>query len=191
LFNIPSCVLIQQHDRHTEAIPTIASVASLPAHEMKLTHARPHLHATPTLTHFVDSDIRSPHYHRTILSRGKPSVPRNLCFVEPEGNISSPAVISDPELDKDAKVPYKGVSVRGEVNDPYVYSTLLSKHLFPFGVEKFHMVALPVILEEGTLRLLTEQVDFIARGHGGAWGFFKKAIEQRDRLEKRSDIGAI
>ena len=185
LFNIPSCVLIQQHERHTESIPTLAYVASLPAHEMKLTHARAHLHPTPTRTHFVDSDIRSPHYHGQFF-QGATLVPRNLCFVKPEGYASSPAVMSDPELDKDAKVPYKGVSVRGIVHDPYVYSTLLSKHFFPFGVEKFHMVALPVVVEGGALRLLTEEEDFLARGHQDTWGFFKKAIHHWDTLKKPS-----
>ena len=185
LFNVPTCVLIQQAERHTQAIPTRVYSGKLPSHELSLAHARKDLKDHPDFTHFVDSDIRSPYYYEHCF-QGATLVPRTLCFVKPSGYASSPSIMTDPEADKDAKVPYKGLVVRGVVHDPYIYATLLSKHLFPFGMEKLHMVALPIVVEAGALRLLTDEMDFLERGHGEAWKFFRTACQHWDTLKKSS-----
>ena len=63
--------------------------------------------------------------------------------MRPPGLPNTPVVATDPELDKDAKAPWKGIKAEGTVHSPYIYGTLLSKHLLPFGWQKLNMVALP------------------------------------------------
>ena len=52
---------------------------------------------------------------------------------------------TDPDADAEAKVPWKGIRLEGRVYPPNLYATLLSKHLLPFGHQRLHLVALPVL----------------------------------------------
>jgi hypothetical protein len=168
---------------HQGQVPSIAYTGKLPQHEMDLATAQPYLKSHPSQVNFVDSDVRSPYYYEQFF-QGATLVPRNLCLVKPQGYATSPAVITDPEADKEAKAPYKGQSLTGVVADDFVYTTLLSKHLLPFGYEKLHMVALPVLLREGNLQLLPDENAFMERGEFDTWDWFKTAIAIYDRLKK-------
>jgi hypothetical protein len=151
---------------------------------MSLDDARPYLTHQPTTVRFVDSEVRGRYYYERF-EQGATLVPRNLCFVKPEGNPNSPAVITDPDADKEAKVPYKGISLSGVVDDDYLYATLLSKHLIPFGYEKLHLVALPARLgEDGHPVMLTGEGDFAEHGHFASWDWFSQAEAKWSSLKK-------
>ena len=51
---------------------------------------------------------------------------------------------TDPDVDAEAKVPWKGLALQGHIDDAFLYATLLSKNLVPFGIRRLHLVALPV-----------------------------------------------
>ena len=132
---------------------------------MPLAEAEPLLTVAETVTNFVDPRIRSIYYYE-LFAQGASLVPRNLCFVRPAGLASTPIVETDPELDKDAKVPWKGVKLEGRASAPYIYATLLSKHLLPFGYQKLNMVALPARQnEQGKLEMLEGVLAFAITGH--------------------------
>ena len=166
LFNVPSAVLIQSKGEIAKAnIPTKTYQAKFQKHELPLTEAGPLLKVSETVTNFVDPKIRSIYYYE-LFAQGASLVPRNLCFVRPAGLPSTPIVETDPELNKDAKAPWKGIRLEGRASAPYVFATLLSKHLLPFGYQKLSMVALPAkINEEGTLEMLEGVLAFAASGH--------------------------
>ena len=165
LFNVPSAVLIYRKDSIVKQnIPTTTYHADLKKQELPLLEAEPMLRVEEAITQFVDSDIRSP-YHK-LFAAGASLIPRNLCFVRPSGLPTSPAVETDPELDKNAKLQWKGISISGTVSDNYLYATLLSKHLFSFGIQKLNLVALPAKLNaEDKLVLLHDSKDFTSSGH--------------------------
>ncbi len=165
LFNVPAAVLIYRKDGIVKQnIPTTTYHADLKKPELPLLEAELMLRVKETITQFVDSDIRSP-YHK-LFATGASLIPRNLCFVRPSGLPTSPAVETDPELDKNAKLPWKGISISGTVSDDYLYATLLSKHLFSFGIQKLNLVALPAKLNaEDKLILLSNSKDFTSSGH--------------------------
>ncbi len=78
-------------------------------------------------------------------------MPRNLAFVtSAQPNLDAEQVANttimrtDPDLDGEAKTPWKGMQFEGHIDDGFLYATLLSKNLMPFGVRKLHLVALPV-----------------------------------------------
>lgn len=184
LFNVETCVYIQQGSVLAgDDVPAVQYRGRLKAHELSLVDAAPVLQKNNTTIRFVDSDVRSPYYYNRILN-GATLFPRNLCFVRPQQNPNSPAVMTDPEVNKEAKAPYKGITLRGVVEDEYLYATLLSKHLIPFGYDKLHLVALPTRLDsEGVLHMMDER-DFAKRGHFESADWFSAAAAKWDSLKK-------
>lgn len=185
LFNVPTAVLVYEGSVAGDILPLTQYSGKLPAHELDWITAEPHLTHAPSQLKFVEDGVRSPELKQKF-STGASLFPRNLCFVVPEGNPNSPAIITDPEVDKDAKPPYKGLKLRGIVQDPYLYSTLLSKFMVPFGFGRLQTVALPFRLEEEKLVLVNAE-DFIYAGHSESGEWFSKVSSKRDELKKEND----
>lgn len=160
LFNVPAAVLILSSDTAAQQdIPTKSYGGRFDKHELPLSEAEPHLRMQETLTRFVDSAVRSPYYE--LFAQGASLVPRNLCFVRPTGIIGGITVETDPDLDKAAKAPWKGIRLRGSAGQIYTFGALLSKHLLPFGYQKLNMVILPARLNAGgKLEMRNEILDF-------------------------------
>ncbi len=177
LFKVPAAVLIHFSGAIAKQnIPTKIYQARLPQHEMPLAEADPLLSVEESVTNFVDPKIRSIYYHE-LFAQGASLVPRNLCFVR---HLGSQVVETDPELDKDAKVPWKGISLRAAVHNPYMYATLLSKHLLPFGYQKLNLVALPAkINDDGKLVML---LDFLAFAADGNHTSFSRWFEKTEKI---------
>lgn len=157
LFNVETCVLVRQRDQlHTADLPTTRLAGRLPAHECSLAVARAHLIEQATTTTFAHMDaIASPYYYPRF-KQGATLVPRNLVFVtsaQPNlsaGELANNAIMmTDPDVDAEAKVPWKGMRHKGYIDDDFLYATLLSKNLLPFGVRKLHLVALPMRVKDG------------------------------------------
>src|SRR6266571_552180 len=152
LFGVETCVMIrQQQDVSTKTIPTIHFAGTLPAHECTWREAVPKLTRTQTTTDFLKQEsIASPYYYPRF-KQGATLVPRNLAFVtsaQPHltpGQLAyTPIMKTDPDVNDEAKVPWKGLSHEGYIDEDFLYATLLSKQLLPFGVRRLHLVALPV-----------------------------------------------
>ena len=189
LFNVPAAVIISSSgDIARAAIPTTTYRATFEKHELPLSEAEPLLTVGETVTSFVDPKIACIYYYE-LFAQGASLVPRNLCFVRPAGLPNMPIVETDPELDKDAKAPWKGIRLEGTVHNPYIYATLLSKHLLPFGHQKLNMVALPVQQNDsGKLEFLPDVLAFAAKAHHRSFlTWFEKMEDAWDRL-KKTDI---
>lgn len=152
LFNVETCVMIREDsDVYTSAIPTTLFAGRLPAHECSLKVAEKLLAGTETTTSFAEqSEIASPYYFPKMIN-GANLYPRNLAFVasaQPDlapGQVAYTTIMhTDPDVNAEAKVPWKGLKLEGHIDDAFLYATLLSKHLVPFGISKLHLVALPV-----------------------------------------------
>ena len=179
LFNTETCVLVRRaDDLHADQIPTTRYAAALPAHQMTLADARPYLGATMTTTRLIgDVDVASRYYYERF-RQGATLTPRNLCFVKPlQAGGFSPAVATDPDADDEAKVPWKGVRLEGRVYPENLYATLLSKLLLPFGYQRLHLVAPPVRVENGRLKIMRE-ADFLANGRVDSFRTYFKSAEQ-------------
>ncbi|RMG88793.1 MAG: hypothetical protein D6712_02950 [Chloroflexi bacterium] len=186
LFNVPTCVLIDDGNTPTATVPSARFSAKLPAQELPLSRAEALLTRKDGKHRFMDDQIRSPHYH-TAFYQGATLVPRNFCFVVPQREGYGIAVMTDPDVNRDTKAPYKDVFLRGEVHDPYLYATLLSKYLVPFGYSKLHLVALPFILKDGRLIAIEDLTEFIYKGHNESGEWFKQAARKWDELKKSTD----
>ena len=152
LFNVETCVMMRQPgDLLTSAIPSTRYSGRLPAHECRWSEAGTLLVASAGTVDFAaESAIASPYYHPRF-KQGATLVPRNLVFVtsaQPgitSGELAHTTIMkTDPDVDAEAKVPWKGLALQGHIDDAFLYATLLSKNLVPFGIRRLHLVALPV-----------------------------------------------
>ena len=166
LFNVPAAVLIHSNSAIVKQnIPTKTYSALFNRHELTLKEAERALTVGDKATSFVDDKIRCIYYYE-LFAQGASLVPRNLCFVRPAGLTHLPILMTDPELNKDAKAPWKDIKLEGTVHNPYIYGTLLSKHLLPFGWQKLSMVAVPFRANEaGKLEEVRDVLGFAAAGH--------------------------
>ena len=152
LFNVETCVMLREHSHiYTKAIPTIRFDGKLPAHECRWEEASVMLTRTETITDFVRQQaIASPYYHPKMIN-GANLYPRTLAFVtsaqrdRQKGHIAySSYRCTDPDVVNEAKLPWRDLKLEGHIDEDFLYATLLSKHLVPFGVGKLHLVALSV-----------------------------------------------
>jgi hypothetical protein len=184
LFNVPSCVMIQDGESYTDAIPSIAYKGKLPQQEMELDDANPYLTSKKAQISFVDSNIRSPYYHPKFTT-GASLFPRTLCFIaRPKATLPFSAyLITDPSIVADSHAPYKYAHLEGKLESPYIFTTLLSKYLYPFGFHKLNTVALPLVIEDDKLRLIWG-IQFVARHTLWARDWFEAAEAKWDELKK-------
>ena len=90
-------------------------------------------------------------FYRPYFKQGATIVPRSLWFVEVK---SHPAFGLDPSLpyvqtaeraQKEAKAAYEGLRLEGNVERDFLYATLLSTDIVPFGHLDFRLVVLPIL----------------------------------------------
>lgn len=88
-------------------------------------------------------------YYKARFAQGATIVPRSFWFVRvkpsPLGfNPALPPLETDPRAIKEAKAPYRDVRLEGNVESPFLYATLLSTDLLPFGHLDYRLVVLPI-----------------------------------------------
>jgi len=154
LFGVECCVMIRSGDVvYKAAIPTTRFVGALPAHECSWEQASARLARSEGGADFArQAQVASPYYHPRF-KQGATLVPRNLVFVtsaQPDlapGELARSSITrSDPDVDEEAKAPWKGLRLQGHLDEEFLYATLLSKQMVPFGVRRLHLVALPVTI---------------------------------------------
>ncbi len=205
LFNVETCVLIRNENAtFTEAIPITCLNGTLPAHECTFPAASALLTRTTSTMNLARPEMIGSPYYYSQFKQGAALVPRNLLFVEPEPGQISPTTImrTDPEVKNDAKAPWKSLSLQGYIDADFLYATLLSKHLLPFGVRRLHLVALPVQVQgERFMPLSLEEMSkcrdrrgrgaYVERGtsqHSDAgWGRAHCHPERMSRSPERSE----
>lgn len=191
LFNVPAVVLILEGGKvKRQNIPTKTYRASLAKHEMPLVEAAPQLKIGQTKVSYVDTEVRSPYFSHFVV--GASLFPRNLCFVRPAGIPSSPAVETDPELNRDAKAPWKGLRIQGTVHDDYIYATLHTRNLLPFGYQRLKMVALPIqVSAMRRLEVMRGLDAFAEKGHIGSYNNWFKKTQNLWEKHKKSKMSLI
>ena len=102
-------------------------------------------------------------FYRPYFKEGATIVPRSFWFVEfkavpgPGMQITQPVVATDPRAQAEAKQPYKAVYFEAPIEPDFLYATLLSTDLLPFGHLDFRPVVLPLIEEAQGYRLVSAE----------------------------------
>jgi hypothetical protein len=175
LFNVPACVAFGEKTSNKTEWPLVGRTI---AGEVEVRNASPSeamdhlteketqywLSIKGTRTYLSDKKEKpisegSPYKKR--FSNGATLYPRQFCFVSIETkhglgiDPSRPYVSTDPRAIKAAKEEYENVSLEGNVESEFLYSTLLSTDLVPFGHLPFRTVVLPVLWQPRGYIMLT------------------------------------
>ncbi len=164
LFNVPACVLMADK-RQTAKIeyPIAGQIlsgklkrknATLREAERTLTveDIEISLHQRGRSSFWAtgkDTSTHSPSYYKKGFQRGADIHPRSFWFVQvplsPLGfNPDLPPLESADRARKEAKDAYKSVYFKGTVESRFLYATLLSTDLLPFGHLDYRLVVLPI-----------------------------------------------
>jgi hypothetical protein len=102
-------------------------------------------------------------FYQPHFKEGATLVPRNFWFVQFKVipglgmDVSQPVVATDPRAEAEAKPPYKGMHFEAPIESEFLYATLLSTDLLPFGHLDFRPVVLPLIEDPQGYRLWSAQ----------------------------------
>ena len=102
-------------------------------------------------------------FYQPHFKEGATIVPRNFWFVEFKViprlgmDIAQPVVATDPRAEAEAKQPYKGTHFEAAIEAEFLYATLLSTDLLPFGHFDFRPIVLPLIEDAQGYRLLSAE----------------------------------
>ncbi|MCL4534325.1 MAG: N-6 DNA methylase [Bacteroidetes bacterium] len=118
--------------------------------------------ATTSAPHAAASDYRDRFF------QGATIVPRSFWFVQVRTSALGidprvPPVHTDPRAQAMAKAPYQDVFFEANVESRFLYATLLSTDMLPFGDLGYRLVVLPIEPEANHYRMLTAEE---ARGRG-------------------------
>ena len=163
LFNVPACVVFGKRPHLTQK-PVPAEIVSgdLPRRNTPLLEASSRLTAKKSSLYVLKQGNRSfwsedpkaqlvgSSPYGSKFAEGATIVPRSCWFVEivSEGPLgfdpSKPYVRTDPRATHEAKEAYKDLIVEGNIEKEFLYATLLSTDLLPFGFLDYRTVALPI-----------------------------------------------
>jgi hypothetical protein len=197
LFNVPACVLIARKDGQEAPAPQVVALrGELPRKNASYEEAQRCLAEAaaelPALSPFQPSPYRAKFIN------GATIYPRTFWFVRPpEGALgvdpSRPSLETDPAVLRKAKPPWKELTMKGEVEAPFLYATLLDDDLVPFGYRRLRLVVLPIELGPDGRARLVDQRQALERGYAGLkewlenaealWEQHKSATTEQSLLE--------
>jgi len=160
LFNVPSTVLIAKKGEKTEyPVTSISYRGKLPRKNMKLEEAIKYLDSKEEKYSPPRIGGKKSYYYDKFLE-GATLVPRNFWFVEFEVNPElggvnpkTPTVRTSREIIKTAKPPWKDIILKGEVENEFLYWTVLGGDIYPFSFTP-RLVVLPAQPKRNSYRIL-------------------------------------
>lgn len=157
LFNVPACVVIWTQ-RRKRKVPLLRLQGQLPVRNADSGTAKKHLKQMQESYMVPAAETTSPYWGEVV--NGATIFPRCLWFVRPPKiaiviDRKQPQLETDITTKRQAKPPWKGQRVLGSVEADFLFATLLSDHMVPFGWRQLLMVVLPVIQnQEGRLDMI-------------------------------------
>jgi hypothetical protein len=200
LFNVPACVAFAGKEENPEISYPLQSQTlrgTLPRRNADLTEASASLEVSDDQVFLSQLGERSfwsatrgvqaeePGYYKEHFWQGATIVPRALWFVQvkasPLGfNPSLPPLETAKRARKYAKGPYKGLVLKGSAESRFLYATLLSTDLLPFGYLDYRLVVLP-IEPSGTVYNLVTAEEAHKRGFVHLARWLGKAQEEWEK----------
>jgi len=173
LFNVPAAVAFGNlKSEASNTLPGEVLSGTLNRKNASLQEANRDLKAEATAFHVVQQGKRTffstsrkkiaahRSFYQPYFKQGATIVPRNFWFVDfkfyPSLGIdpTQPLVMTDPRAEAEAKAPYKGTRFEAPIEADFLYATLLSTDLLPFGHFDFRPVVLPLVEDGQGYRIL-------------------------------------
>jgi hypothetical protein len=176
LFNVPACVVLWgkvQEARDTkQTVPMLRLSGELPTRNASWQQAQKILHLAETTFTPPTALGQSPYFEHIL--NGATIYPRCLWFVRPVQALvidrRRPQLETDPQIEPQAKAPWKGIRLQGSVEAEFLFATLLSDDMLPFGWRQRSLVVLPL-----SGRKLLSADDAIRQGKAGLARWLEKA----------------
>ncbi|MCS7265766.1 MAG: SAM-dependent methyltransferase [Armatimonadetes bacterium] len=176
LFNVPSCVVIWKRDKGKQKgkIPMLALQGDLPFRNASL-ESLSKLKRTKTTFVLPVALGKSPYFDQ--VKQGATIVPRCLWFVRPYQKAlvidrRRPQLETDTKIETQAKKPWKGIRLQGSVEAEFLFATLLSDDMLPFGWRELSLVVLPLDISN---RRLINDIEAIRKGKMGLAKWLREA----------------
>ncbi|WP_100182699.1 N-6 DNA methylase [Candidatus Nitrosotenuis aquarius] len=158
LFRIPSCVIFAKKSQLT-VYPVTKEMFSgvLQTTNAHLSDAEKIIKLNTSSFEPAKRSTDHSIYH-TKFSKGADIIPRCFWFMEVKNNSflgfdpQSPFVES--EFNKNAKVPWNKIKITGNLDKQFLFNSILSTDLIPFGSLRRHLVFLPVFMNNGKIKLI-------------------------------------
>lgn len=180
LFNVPACVLVARKAAKGQGPQVVELSGELPRKNASYEEAQPCLaEAAGELLALMPLQ---PSDYRDKFIQGATIVPRTLWFVRPpKGALaidrSRPYLQTDPAVLPQAKEPWRGVQMEGEVEADFLYATLLGDDLVPFGYRRLRLVVLPIRTDAKRGTTLLDRGEALSLGHNGLAKWLEGAEE--------------
>jgi hypothetical protein len=178
LFSVPTGVVIGQKIALDETAPKMPPIdgeiisGKLPGKNSTLEEAEERLQFAPTTfqthisgkrSYWAGGELqaaRNASVYKSRFVRGADITPRSFWFVQvppsPFGfDATRPPLQSDERAIAEAKAAYKTVFLEGQVESKFLYATLLSTDMLPFGHLPFRLIALPIEPEADGYKMLS------------------------------------
>jgi hypothetical protein len=176
LFNVPACVVVWDKGQGTggkgRSVPMLRLSGELPTRNASWQQAEKILHIAETTFTPPTALGQSPYFDW--VTQGATIVPRCLWFVRPVQALvidrRRPQLETDPQIEPQAKAPWKGIRLQGSVEAEFLFATLLSDDMLPFGWRQLSLVVLPL-----SGRKLLSADDAIRQGKAGLADWLRKA----------------
>jgi len=190
LFNVPACVLIAQKNEKVAQVIKSVLKGDLPRKNLSWSEARENLKLTrkrlPPDKLFLPALV--PSTYLKYIKAGASIYPRCFWFVQPVAssygiNRERPALETSSEVGKTAKRPWQNIRLQGEVEAQYLYATMFSRQLLPFGFTGLSLVVLPLEQSPAGLRLVKKEAA-LAKGHWGLHGWLSQVEAQWEGKKK-------
>lgn len=195
LFNVPSCVVVWNKVDGAEAtrhsVPVLQIEGELPVKNACYEQAigKQLLRITTTAFTPPKATRKSPYFEQVM--QGATIVPRCLWFVRPYADAyvidnERPYLHTDPKIEPHAKKPWKGIKIEGKAEAEFLFATLLSDDMLPFGWRHLSLVVLPLVIAE---RRLIDSTQAFRTAKTGLMDWLRKADEIWKRHRKsREDL---
>jgi hypothetical protein len=173
LFKVGSCVLIARKEGQAKNVEKIGISGTLARRNLKWADVKEKLKMTrkqmPSDKLFPPTPV--PSRYLKDIKRGADIYPRCLWFVQPVIspygiNRERPTLETNPEAEKTAKRPWRDIHLQGEVESQYLYATMLSSQLLPFGFTRLSLAVLPAEDSPIGVSLVKKEAALVK----GAWG---------------------
>lgn len=181
LFNVPSCVVMARKGVESDwPVESIKVSGRLPMRNLSLERAREHLSLEQSAFKPPFSGVGPVSPYLKEVHQGSTIVPRCFWFVRPTAETwvvdpTHPTLETDPQIHRQAKKPWKGLSLSGEIEPDFLYSTLLGADMVPFGCLRQRLVVLPLKTEPDEKAQLITGDQAVALGRTGLANWLRKA----------------
>jgi SAM-dependent methyltransferase len=193
LFNVPACVLIAiKGGKTTFPVPARRLSGKLPGKNLRLREVISYLKIEDYEYQPPQIPQKRSFYHGYI-KEGATIVPRNLWFIEFVThstlgiNVERPHCKTSRDIIKNAKEPWKNISVEGVVEKEFIYATSIGEDILPFRC-LFRPVVLPIEPIVSSYRILDVE-DLRREGYNymASWLEKAQAIWEKLRTEKAKE----